>query len=316
MSDDQFLCYCTQTTRKAFFAAIAANPSIGFDALCESTRVGSQCTACLLNAEDAFVEGGTQAARAASARGSEGAVRKAFRHRVFDVLDRIAPHAGHTYTDRVPVIGGNGIETRVVVSNAVPSWGQLAPSPYRLTVTLLDESGKQIDRDEAFLKPGEWFDRDVSSDLPRRSDGLALGTCIVAANPTKRGYRGAARPHFSITTPRSTAALHAQGAKGVLATGIGTIIDNPQERQFLFLADYSGSPNEASITIRPDDDDPTPAPFSVPIAPGGVVLAALPISPRARPATMQAISISAKAPVKVHFVITDRDFARISIDHI
>jgi hypothetical protein len=263
-----------------------------------------------------FVESGRNLAENAdrARRGNGG--NRSFRGRVYEVIDRYSPHGSRIYVDRIPVLAAHNVETRVSISNAVPGWGNLMPSPYHVRVTTLDGEGRKLASEEHLLAPGEWYDRCVSADFPDAKDEVVIGTCILEARPLKRGYRGAARPHFSISTAKATAALHAQGSKGVTVTGVGTIADNPDERQWLCLNDYSGVPNRVTIRVKPDDDGPVPAPQTVELVANGAKFIPLPIGPRAKRGTVNAISIEAQKPVKAHLVITDREFQRLSIDHI
>lgn len=315
MSEDKHLCYCLQVSKASFQARVAANPQLGFDEICVQTGVGSQCTACLLNAEEAYVVVANAGAAVSAGAQATAGPAKPLRRRVYEVIDGLSPHVSGAYSDRIPVLGGCGLETRVAISNAVPEGGDLVPAPYGVKISRFDADGRYIDSEKIELPAGAWLDRDVSAGMTSTEDGLpAVGTCLVEAKPLRRGYRGAARPHFSISSPRGSAALHAQGIKGVRSTSVGTAAANPNERQYLFLANYAAEENVISVDVMPLGNSSAAKRSELIMAPQAARLLRLEFAPDAD--GVQIISVSARAPVKAHLIITDQSFGRLSIDHV
>ncbi len=315
MSEDRHLCYCLQVSKAIFQGLVAANPQLGFDEICAQTGVGSQCTACLLNAEEAYVVVANAGAAAAGSAQTATGPAKPLRRRIYDVIDGFSPHVSGVYSDRIPVLGGGGLQTRIAISNAVPEGDDLAPAPYGVKISRFDADGRFIDLEEIELPAGAWLDREVSAGLLSTEAGLpAVGTCLVEAKPLRRGFRGAARPHFSISTPRCSAALHAQGTKGVLSASVGTAAVNPDECQYLFLANYAAENNTISANITPLGNRDAAKRSELTLAPYAARL--LPLEFPAHEDGVQLVSVEARAAVKVHLIITDATFSRISIDHV
>ncbi len=312
MSDDRFLCYCTEATREDFAAAIAAAPEAGFDAICAKTNVGLQCTACLLNAEGAFIAGGAAVGAAQPARRR----RRDLKRRIYGLVDRWSPHVAAPYIDRIPILAGVGLDTHVTVSNQMPESGELRPVAYRLCLTRRDASGRELDRHEQRLEPGEWFDRRVSDGLVA-ADGLpAVGTCVVEAKPLGRGYRGSARPHFSVSSAEATAAVHASGNRGLQRSTVATIADNRNERQFLYATEINGAPNRVTLAVRTGTPAIDPEPQRFVLAANGAALVPVPLAAPAAPGLVQWVEVEAAAPMRCYFIIADRAFRRLSLDHI
>jgi bacterioferritin-associated ferredoxin len=313
---DAYLCFCEAITPDEFRARIAAAPDASFERICADTGVASKCTACLLNAENLFIEtkrAGTIAVgdRPLVARHpGEGWSRQ----RLYRVVDALFPDIARTIPGIIPIVFGPGISTVLVFANTVPPViGSRAPA-FRVKVEGRDAEGRVTLRESSVVAPGGRLEIDISRGLAEtaRPGELGTGACFLSYRATGRGYLGSIRPHFKVVTPRAASSVHSAGG-GRENAFIETCFLNPAERQYVSAVNCTDRAANVSLSLLVDG-----APISLgatELPPRGARLIAVPRerAPEGRPFGVLA---RADREVRWHYLVAEGEPPRISLDHI
>jgi bacterioferritin-associated ferredoxin len=188
---ERLVCACFGLTDRIIIDAFQRCNS-SYDALVQQTKVGTKCTACLLDL-DLLLDGVVR--REARPAGASAAARRGLFIKAEDQC-----HCGH-------FVNCDGITTVLRVANHGLMFGadsQIVPHDYRLVV--LSTDGRTVHRRSGRLRAGATLDIRFSdvSDLP------GSGWFIIDLLPRGRGVVGSLRPQIGIIGPHWVATFHPQ----------------------------------------------------------------------------------------------------------
>ena len=310
---DNYLCYCEEIAADDFSAAVAAAPEQTFEQICASTGLASKCTACLLNAENLFIQVGRSSTGRAAATGARKrrADQPRGRQRLYHLVDSVSPKIARKVPGIIPVIGGDGVSTMLAFANTVPPLiGDRAPA-FDVELTVLDAEGRQVAQERAQVLPDSRIEFDVSANLPPRDGGLVTGSCFLRYRAAAQGFIGSIRPHFKVVTAIAASSVHSAGA-GRREAYVESCLMNPAERQFVSAVNCTSATARVSMTVRGGDKVYEDGPVSIP--PRGARL--LPLPAGTPQGEMFAVAATADREVRWHYLLSAGDPPMISLDHI
>ena len=313
---DAYLCFCEEITAEDFRAAVAAAPDRTFEEICASTGLATKCTACLLNAENLFVE----VDQASTAEGRKSGVSKGRRadrvrgrHRLYRLVDAVSPKVARRVPGIIPVIAGDGIRTILAFANTVPPLiGEQAPA-FEVDVSVFDADGNKVASHTGRVLPDKRLEFDISQNLPAAGgvDCLVTGTCILSYRAAARGYIGSIRPHFKVVTKRAASSVHSAGA-GRQHAYVQSCRLNRRERQFVSAVNCTDVPAQVSMKVRCDAAETTCGSWQIP----GYGARLLEIPEEIPFGEMFAVEADADRDVRWHYVVAEGEPPAISLDHI
>lgn len=320
---DEFLCFCMEITDGDFQQSVARDPKATFDQICSETGLGTKCTACLLNAETAFVEARTSGhGPSADTRGQRQVRRGArlSRQAIYSVLDRLAPQFARRVPGIIPVFAGKDIRTILSIANSIPPViGSRSPD-FHVEVACRDEAGHVYLRHKDRVLTGSRMDFDISqgltaNDVNRDGDrAIVTGSCWLSYRAASPGYLGSIRPHFTVETPVASGSVHSagQGRRSMFWTTIASHVDETQ-----YVSAVNCTRQNAHIEFELAGASIDTHRHTVALPPYASLLYSLPfdaLPSSARGASLQVVA-RADCEVRWHFVVAAGDPPRIAVDH-
>ena len=243
----EYLCYCTQTREAQFLEALEAGKFRSFADACRATQVGLHCTACILMAEQIYLQatGGHASVNGAVAAATG---EHTYRAGIATLLQRWSPTIANRVRSVCPVISGPTLRTVLCISN--PTRPKIAATirAARVEIVVWDGAGAQRAAVRRTVRPDEYAEIDLSQLLaPRPQGDLTIGSAAVTLRHRGQGHQGAVRPHFKFVMPKATAAVHTVGASGLESHLLFTAPDVAQ-RSFAFVRNMAKG--EISYTVR------------------------------------------------------------------
>lgn len=187
------ICFCFNVTERDVVRHFADGAGT-YESLVEKTRIGTKCTACLLNL-DLALDHIHQARRSTIiAQGDGGARRKGLRH-ALDFVD-----SGFFVHDGL-------IRTAVRLSNFSQLFGMGAACvPFDYELVVFSEAGRAVGRRTGHVPP----ERDVTVEVSP-DDGTAMrGWFLLALTARKDGFFGTMRPQVALRGKGWCATFHTQ----------------------------------------------------------------------------------------------------------
>lgn len=313
---DEVLCFSRLISYETFRNFVWANPRATFEEACKGTGVGSKCTACLLNAQEFYLE--CQKNRPDGFKGMQESNLPSFRFGKADLyrlIDKFSPKAPFLLKGVIPTFGGENIKTTLRIANSVfDPLGPKSPT-FRLEIECRDHDGRILDEHDLVLPPYERFDLNVSDQLTGGAEGILTGSCRVKMSALKPGYRGSIRPHFTVETPCGATALHSQGGGKYKPNPMITRMTNAEESQCISLVNCEDVRADVSIRIHQKGKtieaiEHSAAPFAASMVEIG--------TPAVRQACKDGavfVELNSTARVRPHMVVRYGTPPRLSLDH-
>ena len=313
---DAYLCYCREITADAFRGHIAAAPDASFERICADTGLATKCTACLLNAENLFIETkragttGIGTMPTPAQRGRDGWSRQ----RLYRLVDSLFPDVARTIPGIIPIVAGPGVSTFLVFANTVPPLiGSRAPA-FKVRVEARDADGRVTMRERTVVAPGGRLELEISRGLGQdlRPGELATGACFLSYRAAAPGYLGSIRPHFKVVTAGAAGSVHSAGA-GRDDAYMESCYLNPAERQYVSAVNCTGRPARVAVSLLADGGTVELGDTVLPAR--GARLIVIPHNrvPPGRPFGVRARS---DREVRWHYLVAEGEPPRISLDHI
>ncbi len=314
---DAYLCFCEEVTAEAFRDHIRAHQDQPFEDACAALGVASKCTACLLNAENEFVE----AARGSAKPGETGKHRApqtghdrpTGRHRIYALLDAVSPSLARRIPGIIPIIAGPGIKTTLAFSNVAPPLiGERAPA-FDISIETHDSEGRLVDRVRDRVERNSRREFEVSKGISGGAvDGISTGACFLTYRAHGgSGYLGCIRPHFKVESAISVSSVHS-AAGGARHAYIEARPANPAERQYVSVVNAATRPASVKVTTLVDGAPVGTGTWAVPAR--GARLCAVPAG--APLDAVVGVAAEADRPVRWHFMVAEGTPPRLSLDHI
>ena len=312
---DAFLCFCHEITPDEFRAHVAAEPDAPFEKVCAATGVGTKCTACLLNAENLFVDTVVSRPKSGGKIGGRKRNLSFDRQALYAMIDGISPLVARRIPGIIPVFAGPGIRTALFVSNAIPPViGSKAP-PFEVTVVCRDAQGEIYHDSRDVVEPGVNLEVDLSERFPVSGVDLETGSCWLHYRAMRKGFIGGIRPHFKVETPVSISAVHSIGA-GHRNVFIETTLENKEETQYISAINCEKRPVKVRVWVERSGKKLSS--YELEMAPLTSHLLKVPLEcekpgSKARPVLVRATS---DGEVRWHYSINCGTPPRIALDHI
>ena len=311
---DKFLCYCSKITHKKFKNELYSKDYIGLDALCNQLELAKHCASCLPNIEDEFFQ----------LKGKNHKVKNiiAFDSN-FSLLDRIKSFVDSLCGDKLvslqghlPMIVSKCIKTWLIISNEKPSVINSKITPYKIELVIFDKKGNIVKKITQLINIYKSFKICLNEHVPPPKNSIESYYVKLLRSPIKKGFRGSTRPHFFYETPYSMSALHTQ--------------DGARKKNFVYLPLSKNKDKNMLFIINPSRNKTFIKPkvqiffngkikkevklknFTIP-SQGSKILVLDEIKNTNEKHLLQCESL---ARVKCYFIIADKNFKNISVDHI
>lgn len=325
----EYLCFCMGVRAEEWRRLSQAHDHDDVASLLLETGVGTHCTACVQDAEYAFLEarsGGAgdtplrpadKAARAGSVGAAAAAAGPGLLRRL---LDRLSPQIGTRMRSFFPVVAGPGARTLLSVEN-----GAAPPIACRLPVMTAKIELRGLDGRPLYecthrIAPGARLDLDVSAlvspaGAPGGSgafDGLGVAARgRIALRAKTAGHVGAIRPHISVATEGAATSVHTVDAGDQVSRHLFDF--GPAEvENGVFVVNAAKGANETEIRILRDGRGEPVWRERIAVPKDGAAWVALPRAAGAE--GLHLVEVSAAGVQRSFFLCGDR--SAISVDHI
>jgi hypothetical protein len=343
LDHDALLCYCDEAIDyDTFKRAVWANPDFDFDQILDVTRVGTgrlayglrTCTACMLNAEMTFTKAVAEmeAKPALKANASFAGAsspppiiepKRAFKSKVYGLVDQFAPKLGVKRIDVAPILAAPGLKTILCISNVYPEVIGPRNSPLRVKFWCLSPEGKVYRHDTVDIATGDRLDTDISDGLVAAAgaesgaEELVLGSCWVEMVPKSEGSWGGTRPHYKLVTDSGTTAIHTQTRNGNNTSIISRRPDDT-EHQIMAHINVADQPATGTLAVTRLNDAAPAYRESRTIPAYGAALFKVPLNDENGDRFCDYLRVEAgsdKYSRRV-FIVADQGLKRVSTDHV
>lgn len=212
------LCYCNNVTVAEFAHEVRCAAEDGFETILNRTKVGSRCTACLLDAEYFFVEALKRTTVSPSRKSKSSVDSVPLRRKLWHWIDKYLPLSPYPLYDVSPVLRGPELASSIAVANDRFMYrGELVAPPLELNWSVFDSAGRVCKTGKTVVEPDQAITIPASSWLPVETTetGLTVGSVRVARRFLTPGVRGTTRPQIVIETSQGCCAVHVQAPNGV-----------------------------------------------------------------------------------------------------
>ena len=312
-NEDKFLCFCSKITREKFKKEMNLNYSENLDILCNKLGLAKHCSACLPNIEDEFFQ----------QKGKKEKVKKilydnnyTFIEKIKNFIDSLSGNTLVSQQGYLPMLASKSIKTWLVVSNEKPSLLSSKIIPYKISLKIFDKEGKKIKKVNILIKPNKTFKVCLNDYVTDSKNTIENYYVQLKRSPTNKGFRGSTRPHFFYQTNSSMATLHTQdGGRKINFVNLPT--SKNKDKNFLFLINPSTKTSFVEQKIQKFfkgivQKEEKRKSFTIP--PKGSKL--LDLNPLDHSYEKNLFRCKSTNNIKCYYIIADKKFNNISIDHI
>lgn len=301
---DKFLCYCSKITFDKFKMAILSNNNSNLENICVKLNLASKCAACLPNIEDMFFQIKGYEDKISNVSSSNDKYN--FIEKLKNLIDYLSGNKLISQNGHLPMLASLDIQTWLVVSNDIPSFMTKEAVTYKIDLLIFKNNGKKIKQLSQFIKPNNILRLCLNDFVPVTKD-ISTYYVKVTRTPTSKGFRGSTRPHFYYETKNSMASLHTQD--GSARNNIFNIkFNKSNDRYFIFMINPN---NKIAIVEASAQNYIIENKLHIP-AKGSHL-----IEVRNREIFNDFIFKStSNTPIKCYFIIADKGFKNLSVDHI
>jgi bacterioferritin-associated ferredoxin len=329
VSENEIICACFDLRREQLRTVLEENPGMSFDDLLDQTKVGTRCTACLLDLEYWYVslprgEGRVQATRSPVGGGTDLSLKQ----RCYRWVDQRSPLAPMPLTEWMPVLVGKGIEQWVCIANhSLLYEGKECAPDFDVGIIVRDAGGRTTYSGKHPVERGASVRLNVSKFLALpvqegRDLPLGIGSVEISRHARQPGCRGTIRPQVEIVTGVGSCAVHTQAPGGQVEQWVACMCRPAEERLFLSVVNPWNKPLDVEFAYPfawEGAPDVVPAIMPVRIPPRGARLHEIRMpDPVVRQLNGQLFSVRWRAigARKVHIFCASPNLDRFSIDHL
>ena len=314
INKDKYLCYCSKITYKEFEKELLSQSHNSLDALCNNLNLAKQCSACLPNIEDEYF----------NLKGKKNKVKNiiffnedySFKDKLKKFIDFLSGDKLVSQQGHLPMLVSKFIKTWLIISNEKPSLINKEISPYKIELVIFNCNGNIVKKINHKINIHEKLQMCLSDYVPLPVNSIDSYYVKLLRSPTKKGFRGSTRPHFFYETHNSMSALHTQDGSRK-NNFINLPLSNNKDKNMLFIINPSSSPAWIKPKLQTyfkenKEEDIKIKNFSIP-SNGSRVLELDQIENTNKKYLFECKS---SAKVKCYFIIADKDFKNVSVDHI
>lgn len=223
-------------------------PTLEFGAFLAKSGAGNKCTACLLDLELYYVEAQNKTLDAApAATRTKSQQRMRLRHRLYELLDRWSPQVPIRFSNVVPILAGEDIDTSIVVSNDNLLFDSASDvDDIVCDIIVRNARGACRFQTRKVINVGESLRLDVSEHI-RDEEGTPQdapwipGTVEIIRSWKRPSSRGTSRPQVIISAKGGCGAVHTQDTVGKGVTWFDNLFYPKTDRAFLAICNRSKS---------------------------------------------------------------------------
>tara|TARA_B100000242_G_C43037018_1_gene483507 strand:+ start:832 stop:1785 length:954 start_codon:yes stop_codon:yes gene_type:complete len=304
---ESFVCFCNKIEHKTVKKLIIENPSSNLNKICLIGNLANKCAACIPNIEELYF----------SLRNSNNSddfifkkdkIRVSLKKYILQSIDHIMGYSITNLNGFLPMLDGKTIDTYLVMSNHHPKNTNFKSADFILIVKIFNREGKKITSFEKKVKTNKHLNLRLNKYIIKTDQIIEPYYVQVTRKATSKGYRGSTRIHFFYKTLSSMASLHVQdGAKKLIKLEL--MRSNSRERKFIFLMNTGTKFTRFSYFYDKNDH----------IHGKGVIAAKgceLLETNNFYNSNYDTINIKSKEPIKAYFIISDKKFNKLSVDHL
>ena len=319
---DRMICACAQLDFQSLRKILADSSRDSFDRLLDTTGAGRTCTACLLDLEYYFstLRGAAADADGAGAAGQpKTPSSRSLKQRAYALLDRFAPKVAWVTPSVIPVLGGSGLESRLIVTNHDLLFEDRHSAELAVLVRVRDSAGAVVWRDRFRVGQGDELRVRLDEHLsPEDGAEIYAGSADVRIRATRPALRGTSRPQIEILSAAGACAVHAQAIAGPSDTFFTVQARPDEERHFLVVLNGGNKEQQVELTAphtgAPCHKDPAIV-LPATLAARGAHLFEAPMAPDLAPGTTYGIRTRCSGPNKIFLLCATPSLDRFSIDH-
>ena len=242
----EIICPCLDVNLDDFITLMKSNRLLDFEKFLEKTGVGMRCTACRLNLEliyeknfDSLPKESQIDEKSYSKKPKQTKWKK-----LLSLVNLIAPVYPMYLRDFSPVLAGEGLDQRILVSNDFELYNSSKPcEPVEVTMILRDCNGLLINRQKKWIAPGECFNvslsdsliKDASSKGFNQNGNILIGNVEIRRRWRRPSVRGTTRPQILLRGTKGCGSVHTQGPMGPSELFFSAYLRSDVERIFISL---------------------------------------------------------------------------------
>jgi len=312
-NEDKYLCFCSKVTHEKFENELISNLNTNLDSVCDKLDLAKQCAACLPNIEDAFFQ----------IKGKRSKIKEfnfikntySLKDKVRNFIDSLSGNKLVSQQGHLPMLVSKNIKTWLIISNEKPSILNSTISSYRIKLVIFDSLGNNIKEVNQLINPYEKFQVCLSNYIKKPKNSITTYYVNLKRSPTNKGFRGSIRPHFFYEAYNSMSAVHTQDGANKI-NFINVPVSKNKDKNLLFIINPSNK--QASIETKLQSflkgvlkKEKKEEPIIIPTK-GSRLIEIINTTSYDKSLFLCKSSVS----VKCYFIIADKNFRNISVDHI
>jgi bacterioferritin-associated ferredoxin len=318
INSEEILCYCNDVKVNYIRKIIEEKPDISFNDLQDISNAGKNCTACILDLEDVFIN------RTASENlKDKNFLKKKFfknglKKTIYNFIDFISPSIPIVINNFFPVLFCRNLENFIWVANFSNLYEfDKNLVEHDIILFFYNTHGKLIWKKKFFLKKKTDLKIKIPTHLLKSQNDKEIehGWLHLKKKAKKKGYLGTTRPQIQYITNLACCAVHGQDIKEIYGGSHSFVYNNNSERQFLSFFNIGSKATNLEIMLLKKE---------------GAILNLFKISLDSLNSFLYEIKLehlginkfetinirwSGLGMYKCHVIITDMNLSRFSVDH-
>ena len=307
---ESFLCYCSKVTFHKFSENISNGKYSNLEEVCEKLGLAKKCAACLPNIEDEYfaLSGVKKSIGNLTFKKSKTTILK----KILNFFDYIFGDMLVSQYGFLPMIASKNIQTWLVISNLKPSClNELVPS-YQLSFQIFNKEGDKIVSFSELVKPNKCLKICLNSFLSKDPEKIENYFVKVKRQPLTKGLRGSTRTHFFYQANHSMATLHTQDGSSK-NNFVSVITSNNNDKNLIFVMNPQKNKSKIQVCY---ESSKKKIPFTSFLLDSNASKLFEIKNTREGKGQKLLWSFNASSPVKSYLIIADKNFNRISVDHL
>lgn len=311
---EKFLCYCSKVTHQKFRSKLFSQNYKNLENLCNDLGLAKHCSACLPNIEDEFFQ----------LKGKKEVINKiVFFSRNYSIKDKIKNFMDFISGDKLisqqghlPMLSSKFIKTWLVISNEKPNFIKADITNFKVDLTFFNSKGKVVTKVKKIINTHNNYKLCLNKYVSNPRQNIETFYVKLNRSPTNKGFRGSTRPHFFYEAANSMSTLHLQdGARK--KNYINFPLSNNKDKNMLFIINPSNKdafimPRLKSFLNGQSKKETEFENFVIP-SKGSKILH---INKSFVNSEKNLLLCESSERVKCYFIIADKKYQNISVDHI
>lgn len=311
---EKFLCFCSKVTHKSFYKELSYSNFNNLEDVCERLGLAKSCASCLPNIEDEFFKNSGKKHTITNQLFKENKIT--IKKKIRNFLDSLFGNKYLNLDGNLPMLASNKVKTWLVLSNHSPNIIKNVTVPYKLNVIIYNNLGKKINFLRREIKKNSNIKICLNNFIPKCDNHLQTFFVKVTRSATKDGFRGSTRTHFYYEAQNSMSTLHTQDGQQK-KTSLDLTISKNNDKNFVFMINTLNKSAKINVKMSSLNN------FKI----KKINKKSLSIPPRGSILTElnglidydfknHFFECTASNPIKCYFIISDKNFQKISVDHL